>query len=149
MLTVIRYTAAALCLAASVGCLLLWWRSFTYYDQVTLGIPFQVERAYVTTFYGSCDVTVEGGDFHFAGRQRRWQFSTTHKDRMGRLSDIDMVNRGGFGRGHACFYFPLWYPALIFALASVGILRVNRFTIRSALVGMTIVAALLGMIVVL
>ena len=46
-------------------------------------------------------------------------------------------------------YFPLWYPALVFALASVGILRLNRFTLRTALIATTIVAALLGMVVAL
>jgi hypothetical protein len=47
-------------------------------------------------------------------------------------------------------YFPLWYPALIFALAGVGVLRFRRqFSIRSALVAVSVVAALLGMAVVL
>jgi hypothetical protein len=46
--------------------------------------------------------------------------------------------------------FPLWYPALVFALADVGILRVRRhFSIRSALIAVSVVAVLLGMVVAL
>ena len=54
-----------------------------------------------------------------------------------------------FGRGMRNVHFPLWYPALVFALAGVGALRVGRFTIRSALITTTIVAVLLGMVVAL
>ncbi|WP_145432026.1 hypothetical protein [Lacipirellula limnantheis] len=47
-------------------------------------------------------------------------------------------------------YFPLWYPALIFALAGVAAVRLGRqFTIRSAIIATTIVAGLLGMAVIL
>jgi hypothetical protein len=43
-------------------------------------------------------------------------------------------------------YFPLWYPALIFALAGVAALRLGpRFTLRSAIIATTVVAGLLGM----
>ncbi len=45
-------------------------------------------------------------------------------------------------------FFPLWYPALIFALAGVASLRLGRrFTLRSAIIATTIVAGLLGMAV--
>ncbi|WP_145434224.1 hypothetical protein [Lacipirellula limnantheis] len=45
-------------------------------------------------------------------------------------------------------YFPHWYPALIFALASVGALRFGRrFTLRSAILATTVVAGLLWMAV--
>jgi hypothetical protein len=47
-------------------------------------------------------------------------------------------------------HFPLWYPALIFALAGVATLRLGRcFTIRSAIIATTVVAGLLGMAVVM
>lgn len=55
-----------------------------------------------------------------------------------------------FGRLPAGIYFPLWYPALIFALAGVGVFRFRgQFSIRSALVCLAVVAALLGMTVIL
>ncbi|WP_145434816.1 hypothetical protein [Lacipirellula limnantheis] len=57
---------------------------------------------------------------------------------------------GQFGVGEGWIFFPLWYPALIFALAGVASLRLGRrFTLRSALIATTIVAGLLGMAVIL
>ena len=63
-------------------------------------------------------------------------------------------SKGVFGfspdRGFNTVHFPIWYPALVFALAGVGALRIGqRFTIRSALIATTVVAALLGMVVAL
>ncbi len=47
-------------------------------------------------------------------------------------------------------FFPQWYASLIFALAGVAVLRFRRqFSIRSTLVAVSVVAALLGMAVVL
>jgi hypothetical protein len=54
-----------------------------------------------------------------------------------------------FGRTYRGCFFPIWYAALAFALAGVGILRIGRFTIRSVLIVTMIVAALLGMVVIL
>jgi hypothetical protein len=46
--------------------------------------------------------------------------------------------------------FPVLYPALIFALAGFGVLRFRRqFSMRSALITVSVVAALLGMAVIL
>jgi hypothetical protein len=65
----------------------------------------------------------------------------------GEVSFSDDFKHGGqFGRNSDSIYFPLWYPALVFALAGVGVIRFRRqFSIRSALVEVTVVAALLGM----
>ncbi|MBA4107932.1 MAG: hypothetical protein C0485_19545 [Pirellula sp.] len=55
-----------------------------------------------------------------------------------------------FGRTRTGVYFPLWFPPIIFALAGAGVLRVSRqFSIRSALIATTVVAALIGMAVTL
>lgn len=57
---------------------------------------------------------------------------------------------GIFGIISPFCYFPLWYPTIIFALSGVGVLGFRRqFSIRSALVATTIVAALIGMAVIL
>ena len=64
--------------------------------------------------------------------------------------EIRKSRSGTFGQPGGTICFPLWYPALVFALAAVGVLRLgNAFTIRSALAGTTVVAALLGMVVAL
>ena len=55
------------------------------------------------------------------------------------------VEHGGDGKG---VFFPIWHPALIFALAGVGALKFGRrFTLRSPIIATTVVAALLGMAV--
>lgn len=62
----------------------------------------------------------------------------------------EFEKRGRFGYMGNAIYFPLWYAALIFALAGVASLRLGRrFTIRSALIATTVVAGLLGMAVIL
>jgi len=61
-----------------------------------------------------------------------------------------MALQGIFGARSRYIYFPLWYPALIFALAGVAALRLGRrFTIRSAIIATTVVASLLGIAVTL
>ncbi|MBL9161958.1 MAG: hypothetical protein JNL18_04365 [Planctomycetaceae bacterium] len=58
--------------------------------------------------------------------------------------------QGQFGSHANGIYFPLWYPALIFALAAISALRLGRrSTLRSAIIALTIVAGLLGMAVIL
>ena len=65
-------------------------------------------------------------------------------------TQAEIDSRGRFWRTGNMVFFPLWYPALIFALAGVAALRIRRqFSIRSALVALSVVAALLGMIVAL
>ena len=62
----------------------------------------------------------------------------------------DRSDDGWFGSRHSHVWFPIWYPALIFALAGVASLRLGRrFTIRSAIIATTVVAGLLGMAVIL
>jgi hypothetical protein len=56
-------------------------------------------------------------------------------------------SKGRFGAVDDAIYFPLWYATLVFALAAVAAIRIGRqFTLRSALAGMSVVAALLGMV---
>jgi hypothetical protein len=63
------------------------------------------------------------------------------------ISDL-ILEEGHFASIGIGVMFPLWYPALIFALAGVGILRFRRqFSICSALTCVSVVALLLGMVV--
>ena len=65
-------------------------------------------------------------------------------------SGRDDADGKAFGYSPRRVYFPLWYPALIFALTGVAVLRFRRqFSIRSALIGLTVVAALLGIAAIL
>jgi len=67
-----------------------------------------------------------------------------------RFGSWDARKAGVAKTGALMIWFPHWYAALIFALAGVAVLRFRRqFSIRSALIGLTVVAALLGIAVVL
>jgi hypothetical protein len=79
---------------------------------------------------------------------------TDSTESVASVYELEPVMVGRFGRvmgsKATIIFFPLWYPALVFALAGVAALRFRRqFSIRSALVAVSVVAALLGMVVAL
>lgn len=142
MLKAIRYTLAAICLAASVGCLALWWRSLGPPSSIRYVSATKDWRLLLTTGKGVALVSprvilppgVASGRIESDGGIAgilEWQ--------------IRKSRSGVFGRFGRSVYFPLWYPALVFALAAVAAIRIRRFTLRSGLVGMSVVAVLLGM----
>ncbi len=138
----IRYALATVCFAASVGCLALW-----------LG-KISSQAAYLSTTW-FVQLETEGGtgsiilnDIKPARPNGDWRFNVFEQSEPWFADEFE--RQGSFGTGFDFVYFPLWYPALIFALAGVAALRFRRqFSIRSALVAVTFVAALLGMIVAL
>jgi hypothetical protein len=152
MVTFIRYALAAACFAASVGCLALWGWSF-FISELFCTVEAQgneIHRLYAET----------SGGFLFVGLSPKWpitppgmplQYYPLQRSEDGGIDVHHFIERGGrFGRGGSILYSPLWYPALVFALVGVGVLRFRRqFSIRSALITFSVVAALLGMVVVL
>jgi hypothetical protein len=147
MLTYLRYTLATFCFAASVGCLALWWRSMTHIELVAFArpsIPFSTVRC-------------SRGYFIIGVASSRKSYSVNSYDSIRVPADsqsvvVQEVNRTGrcFGEVRGLMFCPLWYPALVFALTVVGVLRFRRqFSVRSALICVSVVAALLGMIVAL
>ena len=147
----IRYTLAAICLATSVGCLALWGWTATH-KSMRLAAIYPSDSRTVNYFVNDGDVSV-GLGHPLTPRQtaRGPQFVAVT------MSELDIkglhswrLEDGLFGHGNRAIFSPLWYPALIFALAGVAALRFRRqFSIRSALVAVTVVAALLGMAVAL
>ena len=138
----VRYALAAVCFAASVGCLALWWRSMTHMDQV--GGP--IGSAYVFHFLTSQGSGVVG--LHYLQRVDSIDWAVRSRP----ISKTLRVPKpaSSFGTKDDNAYFPLWYPALIFALAGVAALRFRRqFSIRAALITVSVVAALLGIAVAL
>ena len=141
MLKAIRYTLAAICLAASMGCLALWWRSMSNRDFFTG--PSLAGRVQCLQFSNGRVIYRPPDKYVRPGKVWR-------SNPISDTSGWDQYGSESFGRRQDHLYFPLWFPALVFALAAVAAMRVGRqFTLRSALVGMSVVAALLGMVVAL
>jgi hypothetical protein len=156
MVRFIRYALATFCFAASVGCLALWWRSYDTGDvlQAPSGINSRLfnEIVFVTSFRGRGNIAT-GSNHLVIGSPpplATWDYSSRALDSFPPAFGLDRYSDGSFGRIPNGVYFPIWYPALIFGLAGVGILRFRRqFSIRSALICVSVVAALLGMVVAL
>ena len=146
MLTCLRYALATICFAASVGCMGL--RVWSILD--TSGMRMV---SYSTTGAYHCEIF--NGQFHayFAPESRRWTeyigwLAISHAAPEGMVERRATFPRLGLSP-HG-YLFPAWYPALIFALAGVGILRLSRrFRIRFTLIATTVVAALVGIAVIL
>ena len=154
MLTYLRYALATFCLAASVGCLALWWRSLTRYDLLTGPCPVSPRRQMtIDSMVGTIGVDVWPEDVTSQYRTKEsshWRHDESPNETA--LRRLHQRRYGGehFGLDGDAIHFPLWYSALIFALAGVGLLYLGpQFSIRSALIVTTIVAALIGMAVIL
>jgi hypothetical protein len=143
-----RYALASVCFAASVGCLALWWRANAWRFYVPLPMNrFQVEGMYLEAWAGTGVISLDRENLFasFSGRK-----AVSNEELRAEIVEyrIRQSRLGNFGRFRRSLYFPIWYPALIFALTGVGALRFRRqFSIRSALIAVTVVAALLGMAV--
>ena len=145
MLKYLRYALATLCFAASVGCLALWWRGNA--RRVYFPMPAKlgnVQGLFLEAWAGTGVISLASEHLFssFSGRKAIGDDELRasileHRIRQSRL--------GHFGRYGKAIHFPLWYPALVFALAGIATLSLgHRFTLRSALIATTVVAGLLG-----
>lgn len=153
MIKHLRHALASVCFAASVGCLGLWWRSYTNWDAIIVPSALMLDRHTTAVLaHGRVDVAMQSKEITVKHGLIRpdWRH-----DRTRDIAFIQGWNESrrypeSFGKRGNSVYFPLWYPALIFALAGVAALRLGRrFTLRSAIIATTVVAGLLGMSVVL
>jgi hypothetical protein len=143
----IRHALATFCFAASVGCLALWWRSIYRWDVYEWLSQPPLCGQILQTIDGM-SVVEFNHEYLYAPIDNRTYFHTSVRAN-GQLSD-ELEKHGLFYARGTRAHFPVWYPALIFALAGVGALRFRRrFSIRSALICLSVVAALLGMVVAL
>lgn len=160
MLTYLRYALATVCFALSVGCLGLWWRSHNYRDACIGPVLNEENVIYLESWQGLGWIASLGRgaalyadqSFTFRSPDRQWQFLSEESLEM--TQEMRTKDRRGqsrlFGHTARSCYFPLWFPALVFTLAGVGVLRLGRrFTIRSAIIATTVVAGLLGIVVAL
>lgn len=155
MLNATRYALAAICLTASVGCVAFWGTSVAYPTQVSR-LSYYSSAGYVTggtshvgVHSGGAFVTIANSGALWVDRKGwRYQSRTMTSDTAG--AESPSAELEVFRAEEGTYYFPLWYPALVFALAAVAAMRLGRrFTLRSALVGTSVVAALLGIVVAL
>jgi len=150
----IRYDLAIVCFAASIACLALWWRSMEYRDML-IGPSFlaPTRALYFESFDGVLSTTLlteSKSAIGFNSQWSRWYPSDTQWRRNQIRDRAAMSGRFGIEEDELCAYLPIWFLSLVFALAGVGALCFRRqFSIRSALVTMGVVAALLGMVVAL
>jgi hypothetical protein len=147
MLTYLRYALTIVCFAASVGCLLLWCRSITTYDSVAGPILCGDKAFLLVSHGGSAWLSILYPASH---ETVAWEHITFEFPKPGEAYYVE--TKGGFqlfsSDKYMALYFPIWYPALIFALAGVAAQRLGRrFTLRSAIIATTVVAGLLGMAV--
>jgi hypothetical protein len=150
----IRYALATACFAASVACLALWWRSMEYRDML-IGPSFvaPTRALYFESFDGVLSTTLlteAKTAIGFNSQWSRWYPSDTQWRRDQIRDRAATSGRFGIEADEPSAYLPIWFLSLVFALAGVGVLRFRRqFSIRSTLVTVTVVAALLGMAVAL
>jgi hypothetical protein len=147
MLTYLRYALATICLALSVACLGLWVLTVTAKD--VLGIRCRETQAEtgIAADHGFASVWISG--YPPSTQRLGWGFAAFDTDGPPWFANL-VESEGRFGASDDTAYFPLWYAALVFALAGVAALRLGRrFTLRSAIIATTVVAGLLGMVVAL
>jgi hypothetical protein len=146
----IRYSLATVCFTASVACLALWWDTIAnelHWIAMYVSPSFHLQlRAAAGTGNVELRRRILPGD-NLLG-----EWHVQNSAFRGRANQLPWTGgqQGAFGRTRTGVYFPLWYPALAFAIAGVGVLRFRRqFSMRSALIAVSVVAALLGMVVAL
>lgn len=142
----IRYALAGCFFAASAGCLAIWGSS--------LGDNSILASVRITADKTLC-VELQRGILAAmalphspltpiaSSEARRGETYFSYLPRL-------VERHGAFGSVGPISFLPLWYPALVFAFAGVGVLRFRwRFSMRSALIAVSVIAALLGMVVAL
>lgn len=145
MANFIRYALATFFFATSVSCVALWgwsvrhhrWESTISYYMFPKSLHITVADGVAIAEYGTPDSLVRF--------QLEYEETLTRRLRIARLGE-----QGWFGKTDQECFFPLWYAALLFALAGVAALRFRRqFSIRSTLIATTIVATSIAMAVIL
>jgi hypothetical protein len=150
MLTYLRYTLATFCFAASVACLALAWDTIANKLHWTAMYVSPSYNFYLRAACGTGNVELRRRILPGDSLIGEWHVQcSTFRGRSARPPWTE-GQQSAFGRTRMGFFFSLWYPAFLFALAGVGALRFRRqFSIRSAFIAVAVVAALLGMPVIL
>lgn len=151
MLKVFRYVLATTCFAMSIGLLSLWGWTVTHRNQL-IRLSYIPQAGYSTS--GALFTGVNSGEAFLSAPQNsvHWSDGSWLRCQSAivteewRQSFASGHSQGLFGVRKDSVYFPIWYPALIFAIAGASALKINgRFTLRSAIIAVSVMAGLLGM----
>jgi len=143
----LRIAFSNTCLFACGLLLALWVRSYWWDDSIS-----HPESGYLPNVYASTtgNLTLNWDASSGDPEWRFWSKAIT-KDDSGRLGEQSFFENRFRWRGGACAYvsFPHWSAILICAtLAAVPELRWSkRFSLRTLLIAMTLVAMVLGLVV--
>ena len=145
MATTLRYALTTVCFAPCLGCLALWgWSLKNPQHVLYAGLSTEWIESRVQLWDVVAEVGVAAPIVAPPPKYLWYEFTFMGEKPAGWGAGDN------FGVTQNSIYFPLWYPALIFALAGVGVLRFRRqFSIRSIMIATTIVASLIGMAVTL
>jgi hypothetical protein len=145
----IRIAASVMCLTVCALFVVLWVRSYTWYDWLVGPLP----RSYViqaSTQPGSLELMVSGPAF----RVKLWELSSypiqQGDDRWMIANGQSLGFRWALIQGRLRATTPFWFPVVLAGtLAAVLGIRTYQFSLRSLLFAMTLVAVILGLIVAL
>jgi hypothetical protein len=143
MMRFLRYALATFCIAASIGCLALWGLIAVSGASIDIRIDAIPDKSIMIELQRGCVATMTLPGRGPLAPPVSWEIERG-EPWFWNLSAL-VKRHGVFGVVGPLSFFPLWYPALIFALAGVASLRLGRrFTLRSAIIATMVVAGLLG-----
>jgi hypothetical protein len=147
ILRLLRIAVSAVCLVFCAAFLLLWVRSYSWFDWMAAPLP----RSYVveaTTKPGRFNVLISGPAF----RRNHWEFTSNPIPGDAPQRTLSKRQQTHFdwavflGRLHVAM--PLWFPVIVTAALSATLgIRSYRFSLRTMLLATTFVAVVLGLAV--
>ncbi|QDT73375.1 hypothetical protein [Lacipirellula limnantheis] len=147
MSTVIRNALVILCVAVCSLCILLMLTSIDHRHKVFLTLPLvgridgMVQQGFAFIEVSPSSTTGLGSTLGLSSQHLHGQPGYFYSSQRG---------HGIFGRGRNNVFFPLWYVILVFGLLAAFMYHFSgRFTLRSALIAMSVVAGLFGITVML
>ena len=149
MLKVLKIAVSALSLAACLALVALWGRSYPAHDN--LEGPISSSRHFTAqSFRGRLALATYPTRFASRQSHAQWQWRVLLPDpatinERRRNAPHWGVLPGSYGEFG--IKFPHWFPTLIFAMLAAAPWLKWRFSVRTLLIGMTIVAVILGVAV--
>jgi hypothetical protein len=144
-LRTVRIGAAVVCLLFCAACVVVWVRSYSWFDWLVGPLPRSYMFA-VTTQAGQLDLLVSGPAY----RLSLWELSSypIQAEQALQTSSRPLFSRFNceLVQGRLRIATPLWFPALLLvAVAALAGVRTYRFSLYALLIATTCVALVLGL----